>query len=112
MTWTGPEREFDGHRREICTFILKPVGFTIVQGNHLLRREGRSLRPPIFPGTFSVWHGLSAKQADQGTVQAEIVIERWRQFRTDLGRVEGHVLDSKSGWTMGNLLEDIHKIPP
>ena len=77
-----------------------------------MRREGRSLRPPIFPGTFSVWHGLSAKQTDQGTVQAEIVIERWRQLRTNLGRVEGHVPDSRSGLKMGDLLDDIHMIPP
>ena len=33
----------------------------------LMQCEGQSLRLPIFPGAFSVQHGLSAKQADQGT---------------------------------------------
>ena len=66
-----------------------------------MRREGRSLRPPIFPGTFSVWQGLSAKQADQGTIQAGMALRKWRQFRTNLGRVEGGVTDSRSGLKMG-----------
>src|SRR5207249_3101467 len=110
MTWTGPEPEFDRHRREICTFILKPVSSQYPR-EPLLRREGQSLRPPIFPGTFSVWHGLSAKQADQGTVQAGMSLRRWRQFRTNFGRVEGDVTDSRAGLKMGDLLGDIHKIP-
>src|SRR2546428_2738045 len=40
--------------------------FRISPPEALIRREGQSLRPPIFSGTFPVLQGLLARHADQG----------------------------------------------
>src|SRR6266511_3059253 len=59
----------------------------------------------IFCPAVIIW----ARQADQGTIQAGMVWRRSRQFRTNFGRVEGSVPDSRSGLKIRDLLDDIHK---
>ncbi len=68
----------------------------------LTRRGTRSLRPPIFPRKFPVWHGQWARQRIQGAIQAGIGWERWRHFRTIFGRVRGLLSDSRSGLEAGD----------
>src|SRR5712692_8795171 len=64
-------------------------------------REGRSLRPPIFQKPFPVWGGFRARQADQGAIHAGMVVERWRHYRTNFGRVAGALPELRSGLIMG-----------
>ena len=68
----------------------------------LTRREGQSLRPPIFQKPFPVWRGFRARQGDQGAIRAGMPLERRRQFRTNFGRVAGRFPDSRSGQILGD----------
>jgi len=70
----------------------------------LTRREGQSLRPPIFQKPFPVWRGFRARQGDQGAIRAGMPLERRRQFRTNFGRVAGRFPDSRSGQILGDFL--------
>src|SRR5438132_12078432 len=49
LTWTSMTKQSGGVRAPYTYFHMGPQG-------PLMRREGRSLRPPIFSRTFPVWH--------------------------------------------------------
>ena len=72
-----------------------------------MRREGRSLRPPIFPEPFPVWRGFRVRQVNQGAIRAGIGLESWRHFRTIFGRVTRGLPESISEAKTGDILERI-----
>ena len=57
-----------------------------------MRREGQSLRPPIFPGTFPVWQGFWARQAIQGAFQALVAGRGDGNSRAIPERIMGEIL--------------------
>src|SRR5438552_753574 len=67
-----------------------------------MRREGRSLRPPIFQKPFPVRCCFWASLAIQGVILARLAWQRRRQFRTNFGIVCCGFPESRSGLKTGD----------
>src|SRR5712664_2493452 len=79
-----------------------PLSFARQSGERSHAARGRVAKTPYFPKTISCLVVILGSHTIQGVILVEIVVERWRQFRTNFGRVRLVLPDSSSGQVSGD----------
>ena len=73
--------------------------------------RGPVAKTPYFLEMISCLALILGVYDDSGSVLAGMAMERRRQFRTDFGRVEGGVPESRSGLIIGDLQDEVFPQP-
>src|SRR5712664_1606932 len=71
-------------------------------GEAPVRRETRSLRPPIFQKPFPIWYKFCANQAIQDTIRAWMAMEKSQLSERFSGEFLRGAPDSRSGFILGS----------